>query len=379
MSSRRSPGRLGAGRGSGRHLAERGQRKSFGAQADDSHQRRELGGDRGHAQVRAARLPALGRQLRGPEPARSRRNWAGRGWSIWQFTSSWSARGIDCNVDKNKLGVPLSRIKARDPAAEPEAGSGLRAPGSGLRVGWPYEREPDPARAPLHVSRAAIRALELKDLDYELVETGPARTTRRWRSSTARATRRCRDCWSARSRCTARGRSSNGSSSCSRTRRSTRPRLFARRIAGAMTSAVARPPPGLGGRCTSGPKPARRAARRRAARPGRDGSRDPLHPRRLEGPRDQLRGDRRGPGRTAGEDPPRRGADRRGRDRGRASYAADLQIASTLRVFLNIGDVSPLIEGGPAADLARRWFPAYEASMPAGAFPPPGSRRRPRE
>jgi GH25 family lysozyme M1 (1,4-beta-N-acetylmuramidase) len=40
-------------------------------------------------------------------------NWAGRGWSIWQFTSSGSVRGIDGNVDKNKLGVPLSRIKAR--------------------------------------------------------------------------------------------------------------------------------------------------------------------------------------------------------------------------------------------------------------------------
>lgn len=54
---------------------------------------------------------------------------------------------------------------------------------------------------------------------------------------------------------------------------------------------------------------------------------------------------------------------------GEQPNAADLQIASTLRVFLNIDDVSPLLEGGPAADLARRWFPAYEASMPAGAFP----------
>lgn len=39
-------------------------------------------------------------------------NWAGRGWSIWQFTSSGSVRGIDGNVDKNKLGVPLRRIEA---------------------------------------------------------------------------------------------------------------------------------------------------------------------------------------------------------------------------------------------------------------------------
>jgi GH25 family lysozyme M1 (1,4-beta-N-acetylmuramidase) len=40
-------------------------------------------------------------------------NWAGRGWSIWQFTSGGSVRGIDGNVDKNRLGVPLGRIEAR--------------------------------------------------------------------------------------------------------------------------------------------------------------------------------------------------------------------------------------------------------------------------
>jgi lysozyme len=40
-------------------------------------------------------------------------NWAGRGWSIWQHTSTGSVRGVEGNVDKNKLGVPLGRIKAR--------------------------------------------------------------------------------------------------------------------------------------------------------------------------------------------------------------------------------------------------------------------------
>ncbi len=54
---------------------------------------------------------------------------------------------------------------------------------------------------------------------------------------------------------------------------------------------------------------------------------------------------------------------------GEQPNAADLQIASTLRVLLNIGDVSPLVEGGAAERLARRWFEGYEASMPAGAFP----------
>jgi len=40
-------------------------------------------------------------------------NWAGRGWSVWQFTSTGSVRGIEGSVDKNKLGVPLGRIEAR--------------------------------------------------------------------------------------------------------------------------------------------------------------------------------------------------------------------------------------------------------------------------
>ena len=49
--------------------------------------------------------------------------------------------------------------------------------------------------------------------------------------------------------------------------------------------------------------------------------------------------------------------------------AADLQIGSTLRVLLNVGDVRPLLEGRPAEEIARRWFPDYEGDVPAGAFP----------
>jgi glutathione S-transferase len=49
--------------------------------------------------------------------------------------------------------------------------------------------------------------------------------------------------------------------------------------------------------------------------------------------------------------------------------AADLQIGSTLRVLLCVGDVRPLIEGRPAEQLARRWFPDYAGDIPAGAFP----------
>lgn len=48
---------------------------------------------------------------------------------------------------------------------------------------------------------------------------------------------------------------------------------------------------------------------------------------------------------------------------------ADLQIGATLRVLLTIGDVRPLIEGRPAEQIARRWFPDYPGDVPAGAFP----------
>jgi lysozyme len=40
-------------------------------------------------------------------------NWAGRGWAVWQFTSSGRVRGIQGNVDKNRLGVPIAKITAR--------------------------------------------------------------------------------------------------------------------------------------------------------------------------------------------------------------------------------------------------------------------------
>lgn len=40
-------------------------------------------------------------------------DWAGRSWAVWQFTSTGSVRGIEGNVDKNRLAVPLSKITAR--------------------------------------------------------------------------------------------------------------------------------------------------------------------------------------------------------------------------------------------------------------------------
>lgn len=54
---------------------------------------------------------------------------------------------------------------------------------------------------------------------------------------------------------------------------------------------------------------------------------------------------------------------------GESPNAADLQIASTLRVFLIIGDLLPLMEGRPCEEIAMRWFPDYPGAIPAGAFP----------
>ncbi len=54
---------------------------------------------------------------------------------------------------------------------------------------------------------------------------------------------------------------------------------------------------------------------------------------------------------------------------GERATAADLQIGATLRVLLAIGDLAPLIEAGPGAELARRWFGDYPGEVPAGAFP----------
>jgi hypothetical protein len=40
-----------------------------------------------------------------------------------------------------------------------------------------------------------------------------------------------------------------------------------------------------------------------------------------------------------------------------------------LRLLMTIGDVRPLIEGRPAADLAMRLFPDLAGELPAGVYP----------
>jgi len=53
---------------------------------------------------------------------------------------------------------------------------------------------------------------------------------------------------------------------------------------------------------------------------------------------------------------------------GERPNAADLQIGSTIRLLMSIGDVRPLIEGRPAAELTR-YFPPMAGEVPAGVLP----------
>jgi glutathione S-transferase len=51
--------------------------------------------------------------------------------------------------------------------------------------------------------------------------------------------------------------------------------------------------------------------------------------------------------------------------------AADLQLASTIRLLLTLADAQALIEGRPCAELARRLFPDADGELPAGALQAP--------
>jgi glutathione S-transferase len=54
---------------------------------------------------------------------------------------------------------------------------------------------------------------------------------------------------------------------------------------------------------------------------------------------------------------------------GPSPNAADLQIASSLRLILTLGDVEPMFGDRPAAVHARRVFPDQAGAVPAGTFP----------
>jgi glutathione S-transferase len=54
---------------------------------------------------------------------------------------------------------------------------------------------------------------------------------------------------------------------------------------------------------------------------------------------------------------------------GEQPNAADLQIATTLRLLMTLEDLRPLIEDRPSGQLALRLFPQVDGRMPAGAYP----------
>jgi glutathione S-transferase len=54
---------------------------------------------------------------------------------------------------------------------------------------------------------------------------------------------------------------------------------------------------------------------------------------------------------------------------GERPNAADLQIGSSLRLLLTLGDLREHLDGRPAGPFARRWFPAYPGACPAGTLP----------
>lgn len=53
---------------------------------------------------------------------------------------------------------------------------------------------------------------------------------------------------------------------------------------------------------------------------------------------------------------------------GEQPNAADLQIGSTIRLMMSIGDIRPLIESRPAASLTK-WFPPMVGGIEAGVLP----------
>ena len=55
---------------------------------------------------------------------------------------------------------------------------------------------------------------------------------------------------------------------------------------------------------------------------------------------------------------------------GEAVNAADLQVATSSRLMLTIGDVAALFAGRPAREHAMRLFPDWAGATPAGVFPP---------
>ena len=47
-----------------------------------------------------------------PRPSVPAQNWAGKGWTVWQYTSSGRARGIDGAVDRNRLKKGFGKLNS---------------------------------------------------------------------------------------------------------------------------------------------------------------------------------------------------------------------------------------------------------------------------
>lgn len=54
---------------------------------------------------------------------------------------------------------------------------------------------------------------------------------------------------------------------------------------------------------------------------------------------------------------------------GEEPNAADFQIATSVRMLLNVGDLDPVTKDRPAADLAMRYVPEFGTDFPAGLLP----------
>jgi lysozyme len=48
-----------------------------------------------------------------PRPSVPAENWAGKGWTIWQYTSSGRVKGVTGNVDRNRLMKGFGKLDAR--------------------------------------------------------------------------------------------------------------------------------------------------------------------------------------------------------------------------------------------------------------------------
>jgi GH25 family lysozyme M1 (1,4-beta-N-acetylmuramidase) len=91
-----------------------------------------------------------------PRPQVPAENWAGFGWSIWQYTSTGSVSGIAGDVDRNHARVPLDDLDVAgpgDPPDEPEP-VGARGAYGGAKTVWLCEPgvEPNPCRESLETT-----------------------------------------------------------------------------------------------------------------------------------------------------------------------------------------------------------------------------------